>query len=126
MKLKNRKVKRGFTLIELVMVVGILGILSSVALVKFTDVQKNAKVNADYVAASNIANAAKLAKEAGKEYTTPEALKTAGYLEGIATPQSVEGTFEITIGEKNIKVEAGGTQFYPKPAPTTEQTATNQ
>lgn len=126
MKIKNRKVKRGFTLIELVMVVGILGILSSVALVKFTDVQKNAKVNADYVAASNIANAAKLAKEAGVETTDLKVLQNKGYLEGILEPQSVEGEFVIDIDGKNITVKVDGTVFYPKPAPTTEQTATNQ
>ncbi|HSQ33779.1 MAG TPA: type II secretion system protein [Peptostreptococcaceae bacterium] len=118
MKIKNRKVKRGFTLIELVMVVGILGILSSVALVKFTDVQANAKVNADYVAASNIANAAKLAKEAGVAVTNLESLKTAGYLEGIVEPQSVEGTFIIAPVDGSFKVMVGTTQFYPKPVST--------
>lgn len=117
MKIKNRKVKRGFTLIELVMVVGILGILSSIALVKFTDVQGNAKVNADYVAASNIANAAKLAKEQGvTEAITVEVLKTKGYLEGIVKPQSTSGEFSIDTTAGSIKVMIGTTQFYPKPA----------
>ena len=116
MKIKNRKVKRGFTLIELVMVVGILGILSSIALVKFTDVQGNAKVNADYVAASNIANAAKLAKEAGVTTITLETLKDKGYLEGIVKPQSVTGeSFVLTVEGQTITVKVGTTQFYPKP-----------
>jgi type IV pilus assembly protein PilA len=120
MKIKNRKVKKGFTLIELVMVVGILGILSSVALVKFTDVQANAKVNADYVAASNIANAAKLAKEANVVITDVESLKTAGYLEGIVKPQSIPGKdFVLTVDGKNITVTVDGKTIYPKPTSTT-------
>ena len=119
MKIKNRKVKRGFTLIELVMVVGILGILSSIALVKFTDVQANAKINADYAAASNIANAAKLAKEAGVAITDVESLKTAGYLEGISKPQSEGEAFSIVKNtDGSIKVMVGTKQFYPKPAET--------
>lgn len=120
MKIKNRKVKRGFTLIELVMVVGILGILSSIALVKFTDVQGNAKVNADYVAASNIANAAKLAIEAGTTGTiTLDTLKTLGYLEGIVKPQSVTGKdFVLAVDGKSVTVTVDGKLFYPKPAST--------
>jgi type IV pilus assembly protein PilA len=116
MKIKNRKVKRGFTLIELVMVVGILGILSSIALVKFTDVQGNAKINADYVAASNIANAAQLAKEAGVAVTSPESLKADGYLEGVSTPQSIKGDFSIVKADDgSFKIMVGDEQFYPKP-----------
>ena len=120
MKIKNRKVKRGFTLIELVMVVGILGILSSIALVKFTNVQDNAKLNADYAAASNIANAAKLARESGMTSITLKSLEENDYLEGISEPQSVEGAFTLTVGTDSITVTAGGKTFYPKSKPAAE------
>jgi len=115
MKIKSRKIKRGFTLIELVMVVGILGILSSIALVKFTDVQGTAKINADYAVASNIANAAKLAKESGVTDITLESLKSKGYLEGIVKPQSKpDQDFILTVNGQDITVKLGDDQLYPK------------
>jgi len=115
MKINNKKVKRGFTLIELVMVVGILGILSSIALVKFTDVQGTAKINADYAVASNIANAAKLAKESGVTNITLESLKSEGYLEGIVKSQSQpDEDFVLTVIGQDITVKLGDKQLYPK------------
>ena len=61
MNLKMKK-RKGFTLVEMVLVITILGILSSIAFMKFGGVQKRAEENADYVAASNLATAINLAK----------------------------------------------------------------
>ncbi len=44
--MKNRGTQKGFTLIELVMVIAILGILATVALPKFQDLQGSAKIAA--------------------------------------------------------------------------------
>ena len=68
----------GFTLIEMVIVVTIIGILSSIVALKYSGAQKIARENADYANASVIATAAYLSKENGDDegiYTSTEKLK---------------------------------------------------
>ena len=62
LRLKKLKNKNGFTLIEMVIVITIIGILSSIAVTKYSAVQENAKKNADYATAANLATAAMLSK----------------------------------------------------------------
>ena len=56
-RIHNRK---GFTLIELIVVIAILGILALVAVPRFAQVQKNARIDADKATANQIVNAAKV------------------------------------------------------------------
>ncbi|MBC8631590.1 pilus assembly FimT family protein [Paraclostridium tenue] len=115
----NNKMKkrRGFTLIELVMVVAILGTLSSIALVKFTDVGKDSKVNSDYVTASNIATAAKLALNSNVDEGNINLnyLVNEKYLESIPKPQSIkEKEFEVYVNNGNVTVKIDQETFYPR------------
>lgn len=55
MKLKNKK--KGFTLIELIIVIAIIAILAAVAIPKFGEVRKNANRSADIANAKTVANA---------------------------------------------------------------------
>ncbi|GAA0865834.1 type II secretion system protein [Paraclostridium tenue] len=115
----NNKMKkrRGFTLIELVMVVAILGTLSSIALVKFTDVGKDSKVNSDYVTANNIATAAKLALNSNVDENNIDLsyLVNEKYLESIPKPQSVDGKeFEVNVSNGNVTVKIDNKFFYPR------------
>ncbi|MDU3802334.1 pilus assembly FimT family protein [Paraclostridium bifermentans] len=111
------KKRRGFTLIELVIVVAILGVLSSIALVKFGDVEKNSKVNADYVTANNIATAAKLAINSDPSISAVsiDYLVENNYLEGKPKVQSQKDkNFEVYTENEDIKVKVDGQTFYPK------------
>lgn len=54
----NKKKKKGFTLIELIIVIAIIAILAALAIPKFGEVRKDAALKADVANAKTIANAA--------------------------------------------------------------------
>lgn len=125
-KEKFTKKRQGFTLVEMIIVVTILGILASVAIVKYGKVESNAKKNIDYTNASNIASAAIIAMSEGlpSSQITVNNLVTKGYLNSEPHPQSVEAeefVIETNDDGKNIVVKAGESVMYPKPKESMEK-----
>ena len=114
----NMKRRKGFTLVEVILVITILGILSSVAFMKFGGVQKRAEENADYVAASNLATAINLAKSEkfiDSGVINLVTLKNNGYITEIPKPQSVtDAEFIVKMDNEEIIVELNNKQIYPK------------
>lgn len=117
MNLKMKK-RKGFTLVEMVLVITILGILSSIAFMKFGGVQKRAEENADYVAASNLATAINLAKSENvidTDNVDLKILKDEGYITEIPKPQSVrDGSFKAEIQDGEVVITLNEETIYPK------------
>ena len=113
--LKIKKKRRGFTLIEIVIVITIIGIISSVAVTKYSKVQENAKKNADYVTAANLATAAMIALSDGNTSVKANDLQSKGYIQFVPTSKSIKnGSFDITAEGDSVTVKIGKEIFYPK------------
>ena len=131
-----RKKKKGFTLIELIIVIAIIAILAAVAVPRFGAVRKNATVKADVANAKTIANATTTLIAEGKitlptantsyeiNTDTPETATPAeeieGYLQSIPTIKSITGNGNFTVvissdGKVQVKSGAGegATTFFP-------------
>lgn len=116
--------RKGFTLIELIVVIAILGILATVAIPKLTGFQQDAKIKADISNARMIASQAAIlyangsiaAPAADGTSIAAEAKLLAAMESGVLpVPQAVaSSTFAVTM-DKNGKVvvKVGTVELYP-------------
>lgn len=118
---KNVKRKKGFTLIEILIVISIIAVLAAIAVPKYTSIQKDAKVKADIASAKVIADAtaALIAQEkiTGTYKTAAAEISTdiTGYLQSNPVVKAIDGgKFFVSIdANDNVFVTVGTSKLYP-------------
>ncbi|MFL0164265.1 prepilin-type N-terminal cleavage/methylation domain-containing protein [Candidatus Clostridium helianthi] len=121
----SKKKKKGFTLVELIIVIAIIAVLAAIAIPKFGSITRNANLKADIATAKNIHGiAAELIAEnpsiAAADLTSAVAKKVDGAASNAtALPNSKlnNTAFAVTYtsADGNIVVTAGsGNEVYPK------------
>jgi len=132
---RDVKKKKGFTLIELIIVISIIAVLAAIAVPKYASIQKDAKVRADIASAKTIADAVTVlvaqekisetistAVEIKAVTSDVNAVAIGSYLESIPTSSVYKGKnfkVKVSAGIATIYVDSDAatpveTQVYPK------------
>lgn len=128
--LKSKNKKKGFTLIELIIVVAIMAILAAIAIPKFGNIKENASIKSDIVNAKNIQTAvvALLGEgkiENGSKFEVNDVETNGkhviGYLQNtpkLEASSNKKELFYVVVGDNgdvSIKVKnQNGPEIYPK------------
>jgi type IV pilus assembly protein PilA len=134
----NKKKKRGFTLIELIIVIAIIAILAAIAIPKFGEVRKKANISADIANAKQIQGAVSTViadgtvdlPTGGVEFTFDGTAENGDKIETAIKEQLQDSipklkavdkgsNFFVTVsaeGKTTITTKKGGEQVYPQPA----------
>jgi prepilin-type N-terminal cleavage/methylation domain len=121
----SKKKKKGFTLVELIIVIAIIAILAAIAIPKFGEITKKSNVTADIATAKNLSGIAAqavtdnqnlLGTNSGTDTTkTAIAGKLDGGTDNWPTTKVTKKAFVVTIESNgDITVGDGTDEIYPK------------
>ncbi|HZT01423.1 MAG TPA: prepilin-type N-terminal cleavage/methylation domain-containing protein [Steroidobacteraceae bacterium] len=115
----NRSPQRGFTLIELVVVIVILGILAAFAVPKFMGLEDQARVASVNAMAGSLRSAATMAHGVWEASGNPATIT----VPGVATPITITNGYPNNIGIQQLlqdtsgfTINAAGNRFTPNGA----------
>jgi len=120
----SKKKKKGFTLIELIIVIAIIAILAAIALPKFGQIRENGNVKADIATAKNIQTAVSTAVSNGTlnlGITLTDAQLQSVLDSGIVPTAKASGQkgskFVAKVdSDGTVEVDAGTAEIFPTPS----------
>lgn len=109
-KIRNRKNNKGFSLVELIIVIAIMAILAGILIPQFVKYISSSKVSGDIQQAENIYNAVAAAYADSQGDETKAGLKFDGTLHKVTG--GVSESLEMGSNEPKSKVTSGNVFYY--------------
>ncbi|RII36130.1 prepilin-type N-terminal cleavage/methylation domain-containing protein [Clostridium chromiireducens] len=123
----TKKKKKGFTLIELIIVIAIIAILAAIAIPRFGAIRESGNVKSDIATAKNIQTAVSTAISNGDitldSSGDNSSFSLATIMDGNIPKAKAQGfagqSFTATVDNNQVIVKIGSTEILPVPASST-------